>query len=210
MSFGVTNAPAIFMDYMNHIFRPFLDKFVVVFIDDILIFSTSREEHEEHLRIVLGVLREKKFYVKLSKCEFLMEEVQFLGHVISAGNISVDPAKVQAMLHWERPRSVTEVRNFVRLAGYFRRFIEGFSKMVALLTQLTRKDHPFAWTNQCEPSFQELKQKLTSAPVLVIPDISKPFEVFCDASHQGLDLEELSLWSSIPSVQRSQQSQVSL
>ncbi|XP_052726175.1 uncharacterized protein LOC128194658 [Vigna angularis] len=183
--FGVTNAPAVFMDYMNRIFRPYLDKFMVVFIDDILIYSKSCEEHEEHLRLVLGVLRNKELYAKLSKCEFWMKEVQFLGHVVSAGGISVDPAKVRAVLDWESPRSVTEVRSFVGLAGYYRRFIEGFSKIVAPLTQLTRKDHPFAWTDRCESSFQELKRKLTSAPVLVIPDTAKPFEVFCDASHQG-------------------------
>ncbi|XP_052732375.1 uncharacterized protein LOC128196187 [Vigna angularis] len=186
MSFGVTNAPAIFMDYMNCIFRPFLDKFVVVFIDDILIYSKSCEEHEEHLRMVLGVLREKELYTKLSKCEFWMKELQFLGHVVSVGGISVDPAKVRAVLEWESPRSVTEVRSFMGLAGYYRRFIEGFSKIVAPLTHLTRKDHPFTWTDRCESSFQELKQKLTSAPVLVIPNTAKPFEVYCDASHQGL------------------------
>ncbi|XP_017416566.1 uncharacterized protein LOC108327363 [Vigna angularis] len=186
MLFGVTNAPAIFMDYMNCIFRPYLDKFVVVFIDDILIYSKSCEEHEEHLRMVLSVLREKELYAKLSKCEFWMKEVQFLRHIVSAGGISVDPAKVRAVLEWESPRSVTEVRSFVGLAGYYRRFIEGFFKIVAPLTQLTRKDHPFAWTDRCEASFQELKQKLTSAPLLVIPDKAKLFEVYCDASHQCL------------------------
>ncbi|XP_052733512.1 uncharacterized protein LOC128196492 [Vigna angularis] len=186
MPFGVTNAPAIFMDYMNRIFRPYLDKFVVVFIDDILIYSKSFDEHEDHLRIVLGVLREKELYAKRSKCEFWMKEIQFLGHVVSAGGISVDPAKVKAVLDWENPRSVTEVRSFVGLAGYYRQFIEGFSKIVAPLTYLTRKDQPFAWTDRCEESFQELKRKLTSAPVLIIPDTAKPFEVYCDASYQGL------------------------
>jgi len=186
MPFGVTNAPALFMDYMNRIFRPFLDKFVVVFIDDILIYSRTHEEHAEHLRTVLSILREKQLYAKLSKCEFWMTTVQFLGHVISAQGISVDPSKVEAVLKWERPKSATEIRSFVGLAGYYRRFIEGFSKIVAPLTQLTRKDQPFAWTDRCEGSFQELKQKLTSAPVLVIPDTSRPFEVYCDASHQGL------------------------
>jgi len=186
MPFGVTNAPALFMDYMNRIFRPFLDKFVVVFIDDILIYSRTHEEHAKHLRTVLSILREKQLYAKLSKCEFWMTMVQFLGHVISAHVISVDPSKVEAVLKWERPKSATEIRSFVGLAGYYRRFIEGFSRIVAPLTQLTRKDQPFAWTDRCENSFQELKQKLTSAPVLVIPDTSRPFEVYCDASHQGL------------------------
>ncbi|XP_017441250.2 uncharacterized protein LOC108346705 [Vigna angularis] len=124
MPFGVTNAPAIFMDYMNRIFRQYLDKFVVVFIDDILIYSKSHEEHEEHLRVVLGVLKEKELYAKLSKCEFWMKSIQFLGHIVSAEGISVDPAKVRAVLEWESPRSITEVRSFVGLAGYYRRFIE--------------------------------------------------------------------------------------
>ncbi|XP_052725984.1 uncharacterized protein LOC128194426 [Vigna angularis] len=187
MPFGVTNAPAVFMEYMNRIFRPYLDKFVVVFIDDILIYSKTQDEHEEHLRIVLGILREKELYAKLSKCEFWMKEVQFLGHMVSAGGISVDPAKIRAVLEWESPRLVTEVRSFVGLAVYYRCFIEGFAKIVAPLTQLTRKDQPFAWTDRCEESFQELKRKLTSAPVLVIPDTAKPFEVYCDASHQVAD-----------------------
>jgi len=186
MPFGVTNAPTVFMDYMNKIFRLFLDRFVVVFIDDILIYSKTQEEHAEHLRLVLGVLREKQLYAKLSKCKFWLDEVQFLGHVISAQGIVVDPAKVEAVVKWETPKSATEIRSFVGLAGYYRRFIEGFSKIVAPLTQLTRKDQPFTWIDKCEDIFQELKRRLTSAPILVIPDVGKPFEVYCDASHLGL------------------------
>ena len=153
MPFGVTNASVVFLDYMNRIFWSFLDKFVVVFIDDILICSRTREEHAEHLRLVLSVLREKQLYVKLSKCEFWMEEVHFLGHVISAHSIAVDPTKVETVVKWESPKSATEIRSFVGLAGYNRRFIEGFSKIVAPLTQLTRKDQPFTWTDKCEESF---------------------------------------------------------
>ena len=115
-----------------------------------------------------------------------MNEVQFLGHVILAQGIAVDPAKVDAVVRWESPKSATEIRSFVGLAGYYRRFIEGFSKIVAPLTQLTRKDQPFVWTDKCEGSFQELKRRLTSTPILVIPDVRKPFEVYCDASHLGL------------------------
>ena len=147
MPFGVTNAPAVFMDYMNRIFNSFLDKFVVVFIDDILIYSKDRREHEEHLRQVLQILREKQLYANLSKCEFWLEEVKFLGHVISKKGIAVDPAKVETVLAWEPPKTVSEIRSFVGLAGYYRRFIEGFSKIVAPLTQLTRKNQPFAWTD---------------------------------------------------------------
>jgi len=186
MPFGVTNAPVVFMDYMNRIFRPFLDKFVVVFIDDILIYSKTQEEHAEHLRLVLGVLREKQMYAKLSKCEFWMDEVQFLGHVISAQGIAVDPAKVEAVVKWESPKLATKIRSFMGLAGYYRRFIEGFSKIVAPLTLLTQKDQPFTWTDKCEESFQELNRRLTSASILVIPEVGKPFEVYCDASHLEL------------------------
>ena len=143
MPFGVTNAPAAFMDYMNWIFRLILNKFIVVFINDILIYSNTQEEHAEHLRLVLSVLREKQLYVKLSKCEFWMDELQFLGHVIFAHDIVVDPAKVKAVVKWESPKSAIEIRSFVGLASYYRRFIEGFSKIVAPLTQLTRKDQPF-------------------------------------------------------------------
>jgi len=117
MPFGVTNAPVVFMDYMNKIFRLFLDKSVVVFIDDILIYSRTQEEHVEHLRIVLGILKEKQLYAKLSKCEFWMKEVQFLGHVICAQGIVVDLVKVEAVIKWESPKSATKIKSFVGLVG---------------------------------------------------------------------------------------------
>jgi len=135
---------------------------------------------------VLGVLRERQLYAKLSKSEFWMDEVQFLGHVISVQGITVDPTKVEAVVKWDSPKSATEIKNFVGLADYYRRFIEGFFKIVAPLTQLTRKDQPFIWTDKCEESFQELKRRLTSAPILMIPDVGKPFEVYFDASHLWL------------------------
>ena len=127
MPFGVTNAPGVFMEYMNRIFNEYLDKFVVVFIDDILVYSKSEEDHTEHLRIVLSVLKEKQLYAKLSKCEFWLKEVSFLGHVISSGGISVDPVKIEVVSQWEAPKSVSEIRSFLGLAGYYRKFIEGFS-----------------------------------------------------------------------------------
>lgn len=164
MPFGVTNAPGVFMEYMNRIFHPYLDNFVVVFIYDILIYSKSEEDHAGHLRIVLQVLREKKLYAKLSKCEFWLKEVSFLGHVISSGGIAVDPAKVDAVLQWETPKSATEIRSFLGLAGYYRRFIEGFSKLALPLTQLTKKGQSYVWDAACEKSFVELKKRLTSAP----------------------------------------------
>nr|KYP37777.1 Transposon Ty3-I Gag-Pol polyprotein [Cajanus cajan] len=171
---------------MNRIFHSYLDRFVVVFIDDILVYSKTREEHVEHLRIVLQTLKEKQLYAKLPKCEFWLDSVNFLGHVISKGGIAVDPAKVEAVLEWRTPKSVFEIRSFLGLAGYYRRFIENFSRLALPLTKLTKKDQPFVWDSRCEESFQELKRRLTSAPVLVLPDPSKTFEVFCDASKLGL------------------------
>ena len=158
---------------------------MVVFIDDILIYSESREEHVEHLRVVLRILREHQLYGKLSKCEFWLEEVQFLGHMISAQGIVVDPAKTETMVKWERPQTVTEVWSFLGLAGYYRRFVEGFSKMVSPLTQLTRKDQPFSWMDECEACFEDMKRRLNTAPILAIPDMTIMFEVYCDARIRG-------------------------
>ncbi|GJS47147.1 putative reverse transcriptase domain-containing protein [Tanacetum coccineum] len=141
MPFGLTNAPAVFMDLMNRIFHEYLDKFVIVFIDDILVYSKSEEEHERHLRIVLEILRQKKLYAKFSKCEFWLQQVAFLGHIVSADGIIMDPSKVEAITKWPRPTTVTEVRSFLGLAGYYRRFVEGFSRLALPLTQLMRKVH---------------------------------------------------------------------
>ena len=185
MPFGVTNAPAVFMDLMNRIFRPYLDQFVVVFIDDILIYSPTEEAHEKHLRIVLSTLREHKLYVKLPKCEFWLSQVKFLGHVVSAEGIAVDPSKVEAVLEWEQPKSVTEIRSFLGLAGYYRRFIENFSRIAAPLTNLTRNGVKFDWTPKCKKSFQILKRLLTTAPILIIPERGLGYTVYCDASKDG-------------------------
>ncbi|KAL4021466.1 hypothetical protein IC575_020267 [Cucumis melo] len=169
MPFGLTNAPAVFLDLMNRIFHRCLDQFVIVFIDDILVYSVDRESHEEHLRIVLHTLREKQLYAKFSKCEFWLEQVVFLGHVVSAKGVSVDPQKVEAIVNWERPISATEVRSFLGLAGYYRRFIEDFSRLALPLIALTRKNVKFEWSDKCEQSFQELKKRLVTAPILVLP-----------------------------------------
>jgi len=139
MSFGLTNVPAYFMYLMNKVFMEYLDKFVVVFIDDILVFSQSEEDHEEHLRLVLQKLRENQLYAKLSKCDFWLKEVSFLGHIITDGGITVDPSKVQDVLNWNPLENVSEIRSFLGLAGYYRRFIEGFSKIVKPLTSLLEK-----------------------------------------------------------------------
>ncbi|KAA3483679.1 reverse transcriptase [Gossypium australe] len=186
MPFGLTNAPVAFMDMMNRVVQPYLDRFVVVFIDDILVYSKSEEEHDEHLRIVLQVLREKKLYAKFSKCEFWLREVAFLGHVVSAEGIRVDPRKIEAVLDWKPPKSVAEVRSFLGLAGYYRRFVEGFSSIAAPLTKLLRKEVPFVWTDRQQESFEKLKRVLTEALALIQPEAGKDFVVYCDASHTGL------------------------
>jgi len=186
MSFGLTNAPAYFMYLMNSVFMPELDKFVVVFIDDILIYSKNEEEHAHHLHIVLQRLREHQLYAKFSKCDFWLKEVPFFGHVISTEGISVDPSKVQDVLDWEAPTSVPEIRSFLGLAGYYRRFIPEFSRIAKPMTELLNKGVKFYWSSHCEEAFQKLKTLLTSAPILVQPDTTKPFDVYCDASGTGL------------------------
>ncbi|GJZ86707.1 putative reverse transcriptase domain-containing protein [Tanacetum coccineum] len=138
MPFGLTNAPAVFMDLMNRVCRPYHDKFMIVFIDDILIYSKTQEEHVEHLRLVLGLLKKEKLYAKFSKCEFWLREVQFLGHVINGNGIHVDPSKIETVKNWKAPRTPTEVRSFLGLVGYYHRFIENFSKIAKPLTILTQ------------------------------------------------------------------------
>ncbi|GKA89231.1 reverse transcriptase [Tanacetum coccineum] len=171
---------------MNRIFHEYLDKFVIVFIDDILVYSKSEEEHEQHLRIVLEILRQKKLYAKFSKCEFWLQQVAFLGHIVSADGIIMDPSKVEAITKWPRPTTVTEVRSFLGLAGYYRRFVEGFSRLALPLTQLMRKGEKFVWTDERQESFEELKRRLVSAPILTLPSSSGGFHIYSDASKKGL------------------------
>jgi hypothetical protein len=166
MSFGLTNAPTHFMYLMNSIFMEELDKFVMVFIDDILVFSKSKKEHEEYLRIVLQRLRDHQLYVKFSKCEFWLSEVQFLGHMISLEGISIDPSKVPEVLDWKPPRTVYQVHNFLGLAGYYRRFIPNFSKIAKPITDLLKKDEKFVWNAKRDEAFQTLKKLVTTSPVL--------------------------------------------
>jgi hypothetical protein len=158
MSFGLTNASGYFMYLMNKVFMEYLDKFVMVSIDDILIYSRSEEEHEEHLRLGLQKLREYRLYAKLSKCEFWLKQVTFLGHVISKGGISMDRSKVQDVLSWNVPTSVNDIQSFLGLTGYYWRFIEGFLKISNPITELLKKDRKFEWMPTCEASFQELKK----------------------------------------------------
>ncbi|GJS78266.1 putative nucleotidyltransferase, ribonuclease H [Tanacetum coccineum] len=168
MPFGLTNAPAIFMDLMNRVCRPYLDKFVIVFIDDILIYSKIQDEHVQHLRLALELLKKEKLYAKFSKCEFWLREVQFLRHVINGNGIYVDPSKIEAIKNWKAPRTLTKVRSFLVLVGYYRRFIENFSKIANPLTILTQKSKTFNWGEEQELAFQTLKDKLCNAPVLAL------------------------------------------
>ncbi|GJT23843.1 putative reverse transcriptase domain-containing protein, partial [Tanacetum coccineum] len=186
MPFGLTNAPKVFMDLMNRVCKPYRDRFVIVFIDDILIYSKSRKEHEGHLKLILKLLKEEELYAKFSKCEFWLSKVQFLGHVIDSEGIHVDPAKIEAIKDWASPKTPTEIRQFLGLAGYYRRFIEGFSKIARPMTKLTQKSVKFDWGEKAEAAFQLLKQKLCSAPILALPEGSENFVVYCDASHKGL------------------------
>ena len=156
---------------------------MVVFIDDILVYSKSTDEHERYLSIVLQTLKDKQLYAKLKKCEFWLDKVSFLGHVVTNDDISVDPGKVDVVSNWRRPNTVTKIRSFLGLAGYYRQFIEGFSKIALPLTRLTQKRVKFEWSNDCERSFQELKNRLVTTPILTIPSGLGGFVVYSDASH---------------------------
>ena len=186
MPFGLTNAPAAFMDLMNRVFRPYVDQFVVVFIDDILVYSKDRESHDTHLRVVLEILRKEQLYAKLSKCEFWLTEVSFLGHIVSKEGIQVDPKKIEVVVEWKPPRNVTEVRSFLGLAGYYRRFVKGFSMIAAPMTRLLQKNVKYEWSEKCQGSFEKLKAFLTEAPVLTQPTCGKEYVIYSDASLNGL------------------------
>jgi hypothetical protein len=168
MSFGLTNALAYFMSLMNKVFMEYIDKFVVVFINDILIYSKNDSDHEEHLQLVLHQLRDNQLYAKYSKCEFWLDEVPFLGHNISNGRISVDLAKVREIVGWKIQNSVTKIQSFLGLVGYYRQFIEGFSKIVKPMTSLLEKGKEFKWNHECQESFNQLKFILMSPLVLVM------------------------------------------
>lgn len=186
MSFGLTNSPGVFMDLMNRIFMPYLDNFVLVFIDDILIYSCCEAEHEEHLRTVLQTLRKHQLYAKLSKCKFWLDRISFLGHIISGARVSVDPKKVEAIENWPVPKTVADVHSFLGLIGYYRRFLANFARISAPMMCLTRKEVEFVWSTECQAAFEELKKRLISVPILTLPVGSRGFTVYYDASGKGL------------------------
>ncbi|GJV79169.1 putative nucleotidyltransferase, ribonuclease H [Tanacetum coccineum] len=186
MPFGLTNAPAVFMDLMNRVCKPYLDKFVIVFIDDILIYSRDEKEHKEHLETILELLKKEELYAKFSKCKFWIHTMKFLRHVIDSSGIHVDPTKIEAIKNWASLTTPSEIRQFLGLAGYYRRFIKGFSKIAKPITELTQKYRKFDWGEEQETAFQLLKQKLCVAPILALPKGSDDFMVYCDASIKGL------------------------
>ena len=186
MPFGLTNAPVTFMDLMNMVFQPYVDQFVLVFIDNILMYSKDAQEHEQHLRIVMETLKEKKLYAKLSKCDFWLKKVSFLGHIVSVEGIRVDPIKIEAVVNWKPPRNVTEVRSFFGLVGYYRRFVKGISVIASSLTKLLKKGVKFEWTDKCQNRFEQLKEMLVEAPVLMQPTSRKEYTLYSDASSIGL------------------------
>nr|GEW31559.1 putative reverse transcriptase domain-containing protein [Tanacetum cinerariifolium] len=186
MPFGLTNAPAVFIDLMNRVCKPYLDKFVIIFIDDILVYSKSKDEHEVHLRLVLELLKKEELYARFSKCEFWLQEVQFLGHVVNQSGIHVDPSKIEAVKYWKAPTTPSEIRSFLGLAGYYRCFIANFFKIAKPLTSLTQKNKKYEWGVEQEEAFQTLKDNLCNALILSLPDGVEDFIVYCNASNQGL------------------------
>jgi hypothetical protein len=181
MPFSLTNAPSTFMRLMNHVLREFIGKFVVVYFDDILIYSKSFDERIDHIRQVLNVLRAEKLYGNISKCTFCTDRVVFLGFVVTAEGIQVDENKIRAIKDWPVPKNVSQVRSFHGLAGFYQRFVKDFSIIAAPVNNLTKKDVPFLWGDEQERAFQELKRKLCEAPLLQLPDFGKSFEIECDA-----------------------------
>ncbi|GJR81904.1 putative reverse transcriptase domain-containing protein [Tanacetum coccineum] len=185
MPFGLTNALAVFMELMNRVCKPYLDKFVIVFIDDILIFSKSKEEHEVHLKLVLELLKKEKLFAKFSKCEFWLQEVHFLGHVVKSNGIHLDPSKIEAVKNWKVPKTPFEIQSFLGLAGYYRRFITNFSKIVKPLTSLTQKNQKYEWGMEQEEAFQTLKDNSCNASKLSLPDGTEDFDYDCEIRYHS-------------------------
>jgi hypothetical protein len=186
MPFGLTNAPSTFMRLMNEVLHSFIGKFVMVYFDDILIYSKSLDEHIEHLHAIFGALRETRLFANLEKCTFCTDRVAFLGHVVTPQGIEVDEAKIEAIKSWPIPATLTQIQSFLGLVGFYRRFVRDFSTIAAPLNDLTKKGVPFYWGAAQEHSFNTLINKLTHAPLLQLPDFGKIFELKCDASGLGI------------------------
>jgi hypothetical protein len=186
MPFSLCNAPATFQTLMNDVLRPFLCRFVLVFFDDILIYSSTWADHLCHIHAVLSELRRHQLFIKCAKCAFSAPSVSYLGHIILEAGVAMDPAKVQAIHDWPTPRSARAVRGFLGLMGYYRKFVHNYGMVAAPLMTLLKKDG-FFWSPEAATAFDALKFVVTSAPILAMPDITKPFIVECDASTYGFD-----------------------
>lgn len=184
MPFGLTNAPASFQSLMNTVFQPYIRKCVLVFFNEILIYSSTLVDHVQHVKVVLELLQEHQLFAKASKCMFGQAQLEYLGHIISQEGVS-DPSKVAAMVNWPIPKSVKQLRGFLGLTGYYRRFIRGYGEVSRALTNLL-KNGGFHWTKQSTQAFEKLKQYMVTAPVLALPDYSIPFIVETDASATGI------------------------
>src|SRR5271155_2956486 len=186
MPFGLTNASATFQRLMDHLFYDIKDKYILVYLDDINIFSTTFEEHLEHLKEILERFRQANLKLNMEKCHFCQKELIFLRHTISAEGILPDLTKVDKVKNFAVPINLTELRGFIGLASYYRRFIQDFSTIVEPMNRLLRKDTPYIWNENCQKAFNTLKEKLTTAPILIYPDFTKPFLLYTNASYQGL------------------------
>ena len=182
MPFGLTNSPATFQALVQDVLRPLLDRCVIVYIDDILIYSHNEQEHAEHLQQVLQLLRQHQLFGKISKCEFFKKSVEYLGHIISSNGISTDPKKVEAVKNWPQPKNLKDLQSFLGLCNYYRWFILDYSQVAAPLTDLTHKDVAYTWSPKAEQAFQEIKNCMTATPVLCIPNPDLPFTVTTDTS----------------------------
>jgi len=186
MAFGLTGAPNTFQQAMNLTLAPLLRKCVIVFFDDILVFSPTYEQHLIDLRKVFELLQSEHWHIKLSKCRFAQQKLSYLGHIISSEGIATDPAKVEAIVTWPTPSNVSELRSFLGLAGFYRKFIRHFAVVAKPLTNLLKKGTYFIWTSDHQLAFDTLKQAMSSFPVLAIPDFTKPFAIETDASNNGV------------------------
>ncbi|GJP62172.1 hypothetical protein CLOP_g19264 [Closterium sp. NIES-67] len=171
---------------MNHILRPLLDECVVVYLDNILVYSRDMRQHVEHLRRVFKILRRLRFYVKLSKCDFALAKVQFLGHIVSAQGVHVDPKKIEAVRTWKAPENVKELQQFLGFVNYYNRFVPQYAKIAALLTNLLKKNTPYTWEPKHQEAVEQLKHALTSAPVLILPDPKRNYVIEADANDQAV------------------------
>lgn len=185
MPFGLSNAPATFQAFMNTVFQPFLRKFVLIFFDDILVYSPTWETHLDHLTIVFEHLHHHQLFAKLSKCSFGQKKIDYLGHVVSSNGVEMDPVKIQVVREWPPPTTVSQLKGFLGLSGYYRHFVKGYAAIASPLTDLLAKD-AFTWHDQAQLAFDTLKFALTAAPVLALPNFNLPFILETDASGTGI------------------------